>query len=251
MAQINLRLELSFSRTMFRNGLAVFFLLAGVPELGSESVTLSTYYPAPSGVYTQMITTDNTWLSRNGGITAVGTTFTAAATSKLTVKGGNMTVQGEEGGGVLRLRVGNAWNYAGMYADTTSGGAGNDLVLGASSGQVRIGPDGTGQSLRVNGALSVYSDATVSGNSTTTGFVRASGAMIPSQSTSCSAVSVTRGAPGPAAACGGYITTVAGLFSRYYSVEKIEVGGSVSAVDNTVAALCCPCPAPSCAAYYP
>lgn len=35
-------------------------------ELSSESVTLTTYYPAPSGVYQQMITTGKTHLARDG-----------------------------------------------------------------------------------------------------------------------------------------------------------------------------------------
>ncbi|MEN2993627.1 MAG: hypothetical protein ABDH91_08775, partial [Bacteroidia bacterium] len=66
----------------------------------------------------------------------------------------NLHVQGNEGltvGGRGRLRVGTAWGYVGLYAEPNSGGAGNDLVLGASSGRVRVGGDGTGQNLRVTG----------------------------------------------------------------------------------------------------
>lgn len=72
----------------------------------------------------------------------------------------NMHVQGNEGlivGGRGRLRVGTAWNYVGMYADASSGGLGNDLVLGASSGTTRVGCNGcTTQNLLVNGTLTVY-----------------------------------------------------------------------------------------------
>jgi hypothetical protein len=66
----------------------------------------------------------------------------------------NLYVQGPEalaqGGGRGRLRVGSAWGYSALYADASSTGGGNDLVLGASSGTVRVGPGGaTSQSLIV------------------------------------------------------------------------------------------------------
>jgi len=64
----------------------------------------------------------------------------------------NMHVQGNEGlaqGGRGRMRVGTAWGYIGLYADVSSTGAANDLVLGAGSGQVRVGSDGSGQNLKV------------------------------------------------------------------------------------------------------
>lgn len=64
----------------------------------------------------------------------------------------NMHVQGNEaltqGGGRGRLRVGTAWGYDGLYTETGTSGV-NDLILGASSGTVRVGPGAnTGQHLR-------------------------------------------------------------------------------------------------------
>lgn len=76
----------------------------------------------------------------------------------------NMHVQGNEAmsaGGRGRLRVGSAWGYAGLYTDGTSTGANNDLVLGASSGVVRIGPNGTGQNLLVNGETRIQNNSNV------------------------------------------------------------------------------------------
>jgi len=64
----------------------------------------------------------------------------------------NMHVQGNEGltqGGRGRMRVGTAWGYMGLFADASSTGAANDLVLGATSNQVRVGSDGSGQNLKV------------------------------------------------------------------------------------------------------
>jgi hypothetical protein len=58
----------------------------------------------------------------------------------------NMHVQGNEvisqGGGRGRMRLGTAWGYVGLYAEASSAGAANDLVLGAGSGTVRVGPGG-------------------------------------------------------------------------------------------------------------
>lgn len=79
----------------------------------------------------------------------------------------NEHVQGNETlnqGGRGRLRVGTAWGYVGLYADASSTSAANDLVLGAGSGLVRVGPNGGGQNLRVSGLEGtgdrpVYADA--------------------------------------------------------------------------------------------
>jgi hypothetical protein len=66
----------------------------------------------------------------------------------------NMHVQGNETltqGGRGRMRVGTAWNYMGLYTDASSTGTASDLVLGASSGLVRIGCNGCGQNFKVSG----------------------------------------------------------------------------------------------------
>lgn len=91
-------------------------------ELQSESVTLNTYYPAPSGVYTQMITTDNTWLARNVGRVIVGS---GTPQVKLAVNG-NMAV--------------------GTYADGVAAPA-NGLIV---SGQVGIGRSTVGGNARLH-----------------------------------------------------------------------------------------------------
>lgn len=62
----------------------------------------------------------------------------------------NLHVQGNEGltqGGRGRLRVGTAWGTVGLYSDVSSTGISNDLILGASSGNIRIGPGGVVQKL--------------------------------------------------------------------------------------------------------
>lgn len=76
----------------------------------------------------------------------------------------NLHVQGNEtmvAGGRGRLRVGSAWGYSGLYTEGTSTGVVNDLVLGASSGIVRIGPNGAGQNLLVNGETRIQNNSNV------------------------------------------------------------------------------------------
>ncbi|PIR19274.1 MAG: hypothetical protein COV48_02905 [Elusimicrobia bacterium CG11_big_fil_rev_8_21_14_0_20_64_6] len=77
MAELNIRFDVKFSQPLLR-GILCFLMLAGVAEeLGADSVTLTTYYPAPSGVYTNMITTGDTYLARDGGNVIVGGTASA------------------------------------------------------------------------------------------------------------------------------------------------------------------------------
>lgn len=74
---IHVHLSFAYEPRAARPLLVGALLLLGVSELASESVTLTTYYPAPSGVYNQMITTGNTYLARDGGTVGVGTRGTA------------------------------------------------------------------------------------------------------------------------------------------------------------------------------
>lgn len=56
----------------------------------------------------------------------------------------NIHAQGNETltqGGRARVRLGTAWNYAAVYADASSTGVNNDLMLGSSSGTIRVGPN--------------------------------------------------------------------------------------------------------------
>lgn len=66
---------------------AALALLVGLSEAAGESIHLTTYYPAPSGVYNQMITTNNTWLARDGGRVGIGTPNPQA---KLHISGGDL-----------------------------------------------------------------------------------------------------------------------------------------------------------------
>lgn len=94
--RLNFDVSFVYGPRTWRVPLAAVMLFAAVGDLNSESVTLSTYYPAPSGVYTQMITTNNTYLARDGGSVGIGTTTPG---QKLSVAG-NAYVSGRVGVGV-------------------------------------------------------------------------------------------------------------------------------------------------------
>lgn len=85
--RLNFDLSLVYGPRTFRAPLAALMMLAAAGDLNSESVTLSTYYPAPSGVYTNMITTGNTYLARDGGAASRVGIGTITPGSKLSVAG--------------------------------------------------------------------------------------------------------------------------------------------------------------------
>jgi hypothetical protein len=78
--KVDLHCRLTVTRGMLKSALLVFLAAGCATELGSESVTMTTYYPAPSGVYSQMITTNTTVLARNGGTVTVGDPSAAPGT---------------------------------------------------------------------------------------------------------------------------------------------------------------------------
>lgn len=67
MTHRRLRVEISLSRRYRRWARALCVATLCAPKLNAENVTLTTYYPAPSGVYTKMITTGETFLARDPG----------------------------------------------------------------------------------------------------------------------------------------------------------------------------------------
>lgn len=65
---------------MSRTVLAALLLFGAAAELASESVTLNTYYPAPSGAYQKLITTAQTHLARDGNVVHIGANSAAGTT---------------------------------------------------------------------------------------------------------------------------------------------------------------------------
>lgn len=128
--RLNLDLSFVYGPRTFRVPLAALMMLAAVGELNSESVTLSTYYPAPSGVYTNMITTGNTFLARDGGGASRVGVGTTAPGAKLSVSGS--------------MAVGAAYAASAPPADS--------VIV---SGSVGIGLTNPGSALDVVGTMKV------------------------------------------------------------------------------------------------
>ena len=111
-------------------GRNALFILAGLflcwpPFLAAETLTLTTYYPAPYGAYASILTTDKTLLARDKGNVGIGIPNPAA---KLDVAGMIKSTYGSAEGASLSLvnpwktGLGNEWK---MYNMT--GGYGNSL----------------------------------------------------------------------------------------------------------------------------
>ncbi|MBI5883075.1 MAG: hypothetical protein HZB91_08225 [Elusimicrobia bacterium] len=67
-------IRIRFGRGQARGILAACLVCLCAAELGSESLTMTTYYPSPAGVYQRLTTTGVTLLARDGGRVGVGTT---------------------------------------------------------------------------------------------------------------------------------------------------------------------------------
>jgi len=79
-----LKLEIFITPAAIIFSITGLLLSLSVVELASENMVLTTYYPAPSGIYSRMITTSQTVLARDAGLVGVGTTTPLA---KLDVAG--------------------------------------------------------------------------------------------------------------------------------------------------------------------
>jgi hypothetical protein len=74
-----------FKRRYFNLILVTLILIISLPRLiEPETLTITTYYPAPYGGYVSILTTGNTWLARDTGNVGIGT---ANPTKKLDVIG--------------------------------------------------------------------------------------------------------------------------------------------------------------------
>ena len=73
MAELNIRLDLRPGPGLARWGFVGLLLTLLAPDLATETANLTTYYPAPSGVYSQLLTAGNTYLARNNGNVGIGT----------------------------------------------------------------------------------------------------------------------------------------------------------------------------------
>ncbi|MBI3547673.1 MAG: hypothetical protein HY078_01345 [Elusimicrobia bacterium] len=104
-----LRIRIDVNRRQLIAALAALVFGAGVLELSSETMTLTTYYPSPAGIYKMLTSTQRTLLARDGGNVGVGTNNPAskldvAGEIRLSSTGADCTAANE---GAMRYNSGN------------------------------------------------------------------------------------------------------------------------------------------------
>jgi hypothetical protein len=268
MAEIKIKFDLTFSRRFVTAVSAAAMMFCAVPELESESVTLSTYYPAPSGVYTNMITTSNTYLARDGGNVGIGTT---APGSKLDVNGninGSGTVTGTgigKFGGLVTSGANTLTTADPHVADILIGSdLGNrhdsTIMMWSNASALRLQSSADVLYLNTwNQALGTYNVALAAGTGATSTFngplsinsgVTATAAFKTSAGAGCSVpTSFNYPTPngGSTAICAGqYVTTIAGFYTKYLVIPLDRGAQTAPPVNNQFDYMCCPCPPSGC-----
>ncbi|MDE2492099.1 MAG: hypothetical protein KGM24_14720 [Elusimicrobia bacterium] len=155
------RLRLRYDPAFLRPWLAGALVLLCAGSLASEDVTLSTYYPAPSGVYSKLVTTAGAYLARDSGKVGIGT---ATPSSELEVKGAgstnvDLTVNGRiqtgdasANGGVWLSNANNMFvGQNGTNVGFWTAGAGFNALQVAQNGNVGIGTTSPAASLQISG----------------------------------------------------------------------------------------------------
>ena len=200
MAELNINIRVT--PRLMRWGLAALCLGLMAMEVSPESITLDTYYPAPTGIYTNMVTTNNTTLARDGGNVGIGTSSPVA---KLDVQG--------PGTGALDLLVSGK-------IETGGDNSGTGEVYLNPSGLMAIGQFGNNLGLMNGGGWNFQMNP--NGNVSITGTLSVSDA-------GCIPVLYTPG--GNTKICTGYVTLIGGIDTPVTETPSAEGY-----------ALCCPTP---------
>jgi hypothetical protein len=125
--------KIHLSPKFWKWGLAGLLVLALAENPATESVTLTTYYPAPAGAYNNMVTIGNTWLARD----------MQSSGAQSFVEIGNNTFQNPLSGpqykldvenGAIRLTNSGGGSSADDWIGTGGAFGGDDLALNGKSG---------------------------------------------------------------------------------------------------------------------
>ena len=63
-----------FKKFLYTIIISIIYILSTAELADTENLVITTYYPAPYGGYVSLLTTNNTWLARDGGRVGIGTT---------------------------------------------------------------------------------------------------------------------------------------------------------------------------------
>ncbi len=162
----NYTLDIRLSTRVVRAGMALVFVAAGTMTISStQDVRLSTYYPAPNGLYQQMLTSNNAYLNPNAGNGSAdplnsaignyveigpapggGPQMVQDSYASLVVPGGNIVIGANSAAGISGLHIGGGvlGGQAQIELDNSNGASGqvnrwtNRLELWAND-QVAVG----------------------------------------------------------------------------------------------------------------
>lgn len=113
----NITIELKLTRERVFLCLVFLFLTWRPGFLGSETLTLTTYYPAPYGGYVSLLTTGNTYLARDSGRVVIGGAGLAAVDT-LTVYGNGTAITTVDNVNSVKTRLFSA--ATGGYVGTST-----------------------------------------------------------------------------------------------------------------------------------
>lgn len=117
-------IQFKFTRDKALLLMALFFLCWHPRVLNSETLTLTTYYPAPYGGYVSLLTTDRTLLARDAGGVGIGMGSGGVPSVKLEVAQNTAIKLGQaylsSGGDYVHL-ANNEWYNGGAWTATGQG----------------------------------------------------------------------------------------------------------------------------------
>lgn len=145
--------ELRVTRARATLLLAFAFLIWHPGFIGSETLQLTTYYPAPYGGYVSILTTNQTLLARDAGRVGIGT---ANPVDKLGIAGGGIDISG----GGITMDGGQTISSRGRLHIY-----GQELLYLLNMSGVVVGSEWGGNgNLTVEGNLTVNKDVTINGS---------------------------------------------------------------------------------------
>lgn len=174
MQELNIRIRLG--RKNLLPLFVLFFLFWHPGFIGSESLTLTTYYPAPYGGYVSLLTTSQTLLARDGGNVGIGT---ANPAMKLHVAGdlqaNHIKFPGVGGNSGVAADYYGIYQEAGAWANPYPDlrvqyhtGISYDAYQGYGGHRFYTGYDGsgnpTGLQMQITSGVNIINDLTVGGN---------------------------------------------------------------------------------------